>query len=264
MGENAERLLRMVTPSVPDQQLLDLIIQAADETSFTELVRRHGPMVLGVCRRVLKHEQDAEDAFQATFLVLTKRAASLRNRQSLGAWLFGVARHVALRLRDKNHRRNRHEREPAKLSAVESAEPDREGWLTLLEEELHRLPDKYKAPLIASHLLGRTQEETANELRLSLSTLRRRLEYARELLRERLMRRGVGLPICLSSLASLSVVLPAGFAETTSRAAVAFIMGERGTAPAVLAQGVLTMMTQVKLKMIAGAVLTLAVGAGMW
>jgi polysaccharide biosynthesis/export protein len=263
MGENAERLLRMAAPPVNDQQLLDLI-RAADGTAFTELVRRHGPMVLGVCRRVLNHEQDAEDAFQATFLVLAKRATSVRNRQSVGAWLFGVAQHVAIRLRDKNRRRNRHERAIAHIPNPGSTDHDQAGWLALLEEELHRLPDKYKSPLVVCHIQGRTQEDAAKEMRLSLSTLRRRLEHARELLRVRLARRGVGLPIGLSGLMSLTVVMPSGLAETTSRAVAAFILGERGTVPATLAQGVLTMMAQVKLKLVTGAVLAVTVAVGLW
>jgi RNA polymerase sigma factor (sigma-70 family) len=254
----------MATPPVTDQQLLGLITVAANDAAFTELVRRHGPMVLGVCRRVLKHEQDAEDAFQATFLVLAKRATSVRNRQSLGAWLFGVAQQVALRLRDKNRRRNRHERAIAHLSNPGSTDHDQSEGLALLEEELHRLPDKYKSPLITCHLQGRTQEDAAREMRLSLSTLRRRLEHARELLRVRLARRGVGLPIGISGLMSLTVVMPSGLAETTSLAVAAFTMGERGTVPATLAQGVLTMMTQVKLKLVTGAVLAVTVAVGLW
>lgn len=263
MGENAERLLRMATPPASDQQLLDLIIQSADDLAFTELVRRHGPMVLGVCRRVLNHEQDAEDAFQAAFLVLAKRASSLRNRQSLGSWLFGIARHVALRLRDKNRRRGRHENTGESVAADGSTDSATVESLALMEEELHRLPDKYKSPLITCYLHGRTQEDTAKEMRLSLSTLRRRLEEAREILRARLTRRGVSLPIGLTGLMSLTVAMPAGFAETTSRAALAFITGERGTTPAVLAQGVLAMMTQTKLKLITGAVLAIAIAGGL-
>jgi len=264
MGENSQRLLRMATPPVTDQQLLELITGMADEGAFTELVRRHGPMVLGVCRRVLKQEQDAEDAFQATFMVLTKRATSLRSRQSLGAWLFGIARHVALRLRDKNRRRDRHERAAAGLSVDCSRDSDQMGWLALLEEELQRLPDKYKSPLITFHLQGRTQDETAKEMHLSLSTLRRRLEQAGELLRARLIRRGVGLPVGISGLASLTVDISSSFAETTSRAAAAFIKGERGTVPASLAQGVLTMMKLMKLKLLTVAVLAIAATIGLW
>src|SRR5262245_16192805 len=141
MGGDLRRLLRLAEP--PADHNLPGQLPGRDGDALAELVRRHGPAVLGVCRRVLGHEQDAEDAFQATFLVLAKKAGSVRS-PLVGAWLFGVARHVALRLRDKERRRRRHESAAARPEAA----PDTEAadWLGVLDEEVGNLPDRYRGP----------------------------------------------------------------------------------------------------------------------
>jgi RNA polymerase sigma factor (sigma-70 family) len=267
MGGNDPRtvgqLLRGAAPPSGDRDLLGRLTSGPDDGAFAELVRRHGPLVLGVCRRVLGHEQDAEDAFQATFLVLVRKAGSVRNGRCLGAWLYGVARHVAVRLRDKDRRRQRHERAAARRAAG-PAESDPGEWRAVLDEELQRLPDRYRSPVVACHLQGRTQEETAREMGWSLSTLRRRLDRGRELLRARLTGRGVTLPAGVLTLAGFTATVSPALADATRRAAAAFTQGERATVPAVLAQGVLAMMARAKLKLVAGAVFALGGLVAVW
>ena len=260
MGGDLDRLLRLADPAA-DHDLLGRLPGGAGDAAFAELVRRHGPTVLGVCRRVLRHEQDAEDAFQATFLVLARKAASVRRGASVGAWLFGVARHVALRLRDRDRRRRWHEA-AAVRPEVAAADPDRGEWVAVLDEELARLSEQYRAPLVACHLAGRTQEDAARELGWSLSTLRRRLDRGRELLQARLAGRGV-VPAATVILSG-AVAVPRGLAEATGRAAVAYLNGDRASAPALLAEGVLTMMARAKFVKTAGMVLALGGVVALW
>src|SRR5262249_24945463 len=159
-----------------------------------ELVRRHGPMVLGVCRRLLGAAADADDAFQAVFLVLVLRARSIRRRASVGSWLYAVACRVANRARADARRRHAALRllrapraqAPAEGSAAEEMRP-------VLDEELERLPDKYRAPLVLCYLQGKTNEQAARVLGWPAGSMSRRLGRARELLRLRLVRRGVAL-----------------------------------------------------------------------
>jgi RNA polymerase sigma factor (sigma-70 family) len=258
MGGNLDRLLRLADPAA-DHDLLAPRPGGGGDAAFAELVRRHGPTVLGVCRRVLRHEQDAEDAFQATFLVLARKAGSVRRGESLGAWLFGVARHVALRLRDKDRRRRRHEAAAGRPEAT--ADPEAADWLGVLDEELGKLPDRYRTPLVACHLCGRTQEEAAGDLGLSLSTLRRRLDRGRELLRARLAGRGVTVP---AGTVVAAAVVPRALAESAVRAVGGYLNGDRGSAPAALAQGVLAMMARVKQVKAVAAVLALGGAVALW
>jgi RNA polymerase sigma factor (sigma-70 family) len=180
-----------------DRELLRRFLSRRDQMAFVALVQRHGGMVLKVCRRVLHQEQDAEDAFQATFLVLTRKGASLRGFDSLGGWLHGVARRLALELRRKVRRHaavhpSKEPTTPDPLDEITGRE-----LLTVLDEELTRLPEKYRVALVLCHLEGRTQEEAARQLAWSLSMLRRRLERGQALLRARLTRRGLEWPAAL-------------------------------------------------------------------
>jgi len=134
------------------------VVRPVGHQAFAELVRRHGPVVLAACRRVLGPGQDADDAFQAAFLVLARRAGAVRDTRVFGAWLHGVARHVALRQRDRERRR---------------ADP---GSHAVVDDELARLPDRLRLPVIACVLEERSQEEVARALGVSLSTVRRRLD----------------------------------------------------------------------------------------
>jgi RNA polymerase sigma factor (sigma-70 family) len=188
--------------AVTDAQLLERYTVRGEETAFAQLVRRHGPMVLGVCRRVLRQEQDAEDAFQATFLVLARRATAIRKSDSVGSWLHGVARRVAGRAQRAAARRSAHEKNTA--VALRTDCPDETTWREMravLDEELARLPEKCRAPLVQCYLEGQTQDEAARQLGWSPRTLRRRLEHGRDLLRARLARRGLGLAAGLLGVA---------------------------------------------------------------
>lgn len=258
-------LRRRAAPDGPaaDAGLLRRYARTADPEAFAELVRRHGPVVLGVCRRVLGNAADADDAFQAVFLVLARKAGAVSG-QSAGSWLYGVARRVSVRLRDKQRRRARHER-AAVRSEVVAADPDRAELLRVLDEELARLPAAERAAVLACHVRGLTQEQAAAELGLSLSTIRRRLDRGRELLRERLARRlGVGAAALTAN--GLAEPVSAGLVEATQAAAVAFAAGVRvGTPSSILAHEALAMMTRVKLATAAGLVALVAglgVGAG--
>jgi len=175
-------------------QLLERFISRHEEAAFAALVRRHGPMVLGVCRRVLHHWHAAEDAFQATFLVLFRRARALDRRGSLANWLYTVAYHVALKARaDAAHRRQR-EREVVDMPQAES-QPE-EVWRDLqpvLDKELNALPDKYRAPMVLGYVEGKTNAEAARLLGWPIGTVKGRLARARELLQTRLSRRGITL-----------------------------------------------------------------------
>jgi RNA polymerase sigma factor (sigma-70 family) len=167
--------------------------------AFMALVERHGPMVLGICRLVLDQEADAEDAFQATFLVLARKAASIRNRAVLAAWLHEVANRTAIKARVNKVRRRSLERQSVSMLPSRIV-PDRAhhdaAWNELrpvLHDEVRRLPDKYRIPVILSYLEGKTNEEVAELLQWPVGTVKGRLSRARELLRSRLTRRGMAL-----------------------------------------------------------------------
>ena len=181
-----------------DSELLDRFMSGQEASAFEALVRRHGPLVLGVCRRVLGNPHDAEDAFQTTFLTLARRASSVGRRGAVAGWLYRVAYHTALRVRANAATRTQRERlalaRPAEdpLDEVTGRE-----LLVVLDEELQRLPERLRTPLVLCYLEGRTRDEAARELNWSLRTLKRRLEEGRDSLRERLARRGLGLPALL-------------------------------------------------------------------
>ncbi|MCA1685958.1 MAG: sigma-70 family RNA polymerase sigma factor, partial [Planctomycetia bacterium] len=181
-----------------DAQLLARFVARRGESSevaFAAIVARHGGLVLGVCRHCLREPADVNDAYQATFLVLVRRAASVRVRDSLGPWLYGVAYKVASRARSDAARRRGRESGGVDLSSA-PASPDA-GWDDLspvLHEELNRLPEKYRAPVVLCHLEGKTHEEAASTLRWPVGTVSGRLSRARDLLRSRLSRRGITAP----------------------------------------------------------------------
>jgi RNA polymerase sigma factor (sigma-70 family) len=212
-----------------DGQLLSRFLLRRDEAAFAALVERYGPLVLGACRRVLRHEHDAEDAFQATFLVLAHKAASLDGTGSLAGWLHTVARRVALRLRAQSERRQARERRAAEARPAEfQEEPGAGEWLPLLEEELHALPEKYRAPLVLCHLEGKTHDEAARALGCPAGSLWKRLERGRALLRGRLLRRGV---------APSAALLAAAWVETSSAALPGRLLGATARVAALVAAG---------------------------
>jgi RNA polymerase sigma factor (sigma-70 family) len=195
-----------------DRGLLERFAASGDEAAFAVIVERHGPMLLGLCRRQLGDVHLAEDVLQATFLVLARKAGSIRRGESLAGWLCGVARRLARHARRGQAARARRELLAAeRVSATPTGDPAWDELLGVLDDELQRLSERYRAPLLLCYLQGRTQDEAAHQLGWSLSTLRRRLDRGRELLRLRLNRRG----------ATLGAALFAGvLAPSTARAAL--------------------------------------------
>jgi RNA polymerase sigma factor (sigma-70 family) len=183
-----------------DRELVERFCSSRDDDAFRAIIERHGPMVFQVCRRVLAAPADVEDAFQATFLVLVRRGHTIRQQASLGSWLHGVARRTALKLRIQADRQRRREEQTAKSDRDPITDDTAWGELrSILDEELQRLPEINRAPLVLCHLEGRTQDEAAAQLDVSKRTLRRHLERGRELLGRRLARRGVTLGAALAA-----------------------------------------------------------------
>jgi RNA polymerase sigma factor (sigma-70 family) len=196
------RLLASATgPARPDHELVSRFVEAGDQAAFTLLVQRHGPMVYGVCQRMLDQGPDAEDAFQATFLVFARKARSIRKQASVSCWLYGVASRVAANLRRKTARERRHDTQDHAVPDVAAVEVSWREVRAVLDEELAKLPERLRLPVVLCYLDGKTRDEAAQELGWSESTLRGRLERGRDLLRGRLTSRGVTLSAAL--LASL-------------------------------------------------------------
>jgi RNA polymerase sigma factor (sigma-70 family) len=212
-------------------------VERRDEAAFAALVHRYGPLVLGVCRRVLGHEQDAEDAFQATFLVLARKAGAISKGDSMGGWLYQVACRIARRLKGQQARRRGREREVQEVPAPE--ETPLWVWRDLgvvLDEEVNLLPHKYRLPFILCYLDGKTNEEAARRLACPVGTLASRLAWARERLRVRLTRRGVvlstGLLVGTLTAYAGPVAVPGLLAETATRTGLRFAAGQAATAEA--------------------------------
>jgi RNA polymerase sigma factor (sigma-70 family) len=247
-----------------DGQLLTLFIGHGDQSAFQTLVSRHGPMVLGVCQRVLHHMHDAEDAFQATFLVLVRRADSVMPREMVGNWLYGVAYRTALEAKGAAAKRRAKERVMPRREAI-----DNNPWSELqplLDQELSRLPDKYRVPIVLCDLEGKTRKEAARRLGWPEGTLSGRLSRARVLLAKRLARHGLTLSggavaVVLSQNAA-SAQVPVALMLATFKAATSVAAGSAAgaiSAPvAALTEGVLRAMLVAKLKYVTAAFLTLA------
>jgi RNA polymerase sigma factor (sigma-70 family) len=247
-----------------DARLLECFLNTHDHTAFEVLVRRHGPMVLGVCSRILGNPQDAEDAFQATFLVLVRKAASIVPRGMVGNWLYGVAYQTAIKARAMAERRAAKERQvmDAPEPAAPQPEDDEALWRELrpiIDEELSRLPTKYRAPLVLCDIEMKSYKEAAEELGWPEGTVAGRLSRARTMLAERLKRRGVvltavAIPMLLTHNAMASV--PAALTIPTLEAATLVAAGQ-ATSGAVsanvvaLTEGVVKamMLTKIKLAM---------------
>jgi RNA polymerase sigma factor (sigma-70 family) len=263
------------TEAVTDGQLLERFTANREEAAFAALLRRHGPMVLGVARRVLGQAQDAEDVLQATFLLLARKAGSIRRGEAVSGWLHAVAFRLAVRARGQQQMRQKREHRAA---ARRPPGPDLDvAWrelLAVLDEELGRLPSKYRTPLVLCYLEGKTQEEAQRQLGCPLGTVRSWLARARQLLRDRLTRRG--LTLSSGTLAALLAANPARAAlpgplfQATLRAGLQFAAGGTGTGgvsaqAAALVKGGLKTMAGTKLKfgtmllLLAGLVMTGAV-----
>jgi RNA polymerase sigma factor (sigma-70 family) len=251
----------------PDGELLARFVAARDEGSFAVLVRRHGPMVLGVCRRVLRHHQDAEDAFQAAFLVLARKAAVVRP-EAVAAYLHAVAYRTALEARGVNARRRAREMQVEDLPQTPIAPAEAQDWRPVLDRELGRLPEKYRRLIVLCDLAGRSRKEVAGQLGLAEGTLSSRLAAARQMLARRLTRCGVTLSAGVlaagfSEEAAASV--PVALLDSTARYAALVAGGHAAltTPAAVLMQGVLKAMFLKKLTFALGmALAALVLGAG--
>jgi RNA polymerase sigma factor (sigma-70 family) len=254
------------TGGLSDGQLLERFVALRDEAAFEALLCRHAPMVLGVCRRLLSHGHDAEDAFQATFLVLAHRARSIARRESVGSWLYGVAYRTALKARTETARRPR--RAPLVDFPATSAVGDL-AWQELceaLDEEVNRLAPRHRAPVVLCYFENKTYAEAARELGLAAGTVASRLARARALLRRRLLRRGLtlsaGLLGTLLAQNALGAVVHTTLVRTTLQR-VGSGVGALVSAPVTaLTNGVLKTMLLTKLKIATALVVAAAVAGG--
>jgi RNA polymerase sigma factor (sigma-70 family) len=238
-----------------DGQLLGRFLAQRDEGAFATLMRRHGPVVLAVCQRVLRNLHDAEDAFQATFLVLARKGASVRKHHSLAAWLHRVALNLARTASATAAQRQAREREVVPIPATDTVDDvASRDWQQLLHEEVDRLPKKYRVPVILCHFKGATHDEAARQLGWPLGTVSGRLARARGMLRTRLARRGLALTtagLAAMLTAEASAVVPPALLGLTLRAAVSFAAGGAVSAGVVaLAKGALQTMTATKLMLV--------------
>jgi RNA polymerase sigma factor (sigma-70 family) len=262
-----------------DEELLEQFANrrgGGAELAFAALVAKHGPMVLSVCRGLLRNPHDAEDAFQATFLVLALKAGSLRKPNLVGPWLHGVAHHTARRLRDRNARRKHREAEAA-MSGMRTAEnaggqqprSASHDEIEALHEEIERLPERYRVAIVLCDLQGLTHQAAAQRLGRPVGTVSARLSRARERLKGQLSRRGLALPAGVVTAAiatSHASAMPATLVESTIKVAMTGSEGlTAGAVPASIAslsKGVLKSMFLTKLKMMSATVLLAGATAG--
>jgi RNA polymerase sigma-70 factor (ECF subfamily) len=229
--------------SLGDGELLERFVRRHEEAAFAALVQRHGPMVLSVCRRVLRRSHDAEDAFQATFLVLAEKAHRLRRPELLANWLYGVAYRTALHARQRSARRSERERGAARMIALDGDPGSEPRELRrVLDEELHRLPEKYRAPLVLCYLEGKTNEEAARLLGWPSGSMSYRLARGRDLLRQRLESRLSGLTILLPTILLADHLQPAEvppvLAKITAQTATLLAGGKTAVAGVAISKSV--------------------------
>lgn len=267
---------RGTVSGLSEESLLDRFVSGNDETAFAALVARHGPMVLGVCRRVLRNEHEVEDAFQATFLVFVRRAGAIRDGGLVGPWLYGVAHRVAVRARANVAKRRLREpnvHDADRFDVASASKDDTDDLRGVIDEELARLPDSIRAPIVLCYLEGLTHEEAAARLGWPLGTVRSRMARGRDTLRHRLSRRGINASD--ASLATVlvrpaSLTIPSALVDATVKASLSFqtiaaTSAVLASATAVsLAQGVLHAMTLFKLSMLGAVAVSGLVLLGGW
>jgi RNA polymerase sigma factor (sigma-70 family) len=242
----------LMPTGLSDAQLLNSFIAQRDEAAFAALVRKHGPMVMGVCRRILRNAHDTDDAFQATFLVLVQKVRSLANRQALASWLYTVAYRTALEARARNLRRQQRERQ-VDVPHPEARATEAADWQPILDQELNRLPEKYRTPVILCELEGRPRKEVARQLGLAEGTLSSRLATARRMLAKKLAQHGITLSggALAVAISEVSACVPPSLVLSTVKAALVVAAGQVGalmTPAAILSQGVIKAMFIAKLK----------------
>jgi RNA polymerase sigma factor (sigma-70 family) len=224
-----------------DGDLLESFVASGDQAAFSVLMQRHGPMVYGVCKRVLSDLHAAEDAFQATFMVLVRRASAIGKRQHLGGWLHAVAQRISLKARAQAAARRDKERREASMATTDVL--DEVTWRelrTILDEEIGQLPEKYRVPIVLCYLEGKTQEQAAKELGWPKTTVKRRVGRARELLHKQLVRHGINLTAGALAMAlgekALASPVPAMLAINTVKAATTIAAGKAMAAGCVSAR----------------------------
>jgi RNA polymerase sigma factor (sigma-70 family) len=259
-----------------DAALLDGFLTNRDEAAFAALLHRHGPMVWGLCQRLLHHRQNAEDVFQATFLTLLRKASSIRKQESLACWLHGVAYRLARRVQADQARRLLTNAEGAASAANPAEQASGHEVQAAFDEELARLPEKYRLPLVLCYLEGQTRDEAAEQLGWSLGTLKRRLEQGRAALRDRLTRRGVTLGAALFAASvggdAFAATVPPTLMNSTWLATNMIAGGQAlaevaGAQVAALTEGMVAALAPSKLKWVAAlaaATLALAGAGGVW
>lgn len=249
-----------------DGELLERFRATRDDAAFTGLVRRHGGMVLGVCRRVLRDPHAAEDAFQAVFLVLARKAGVIRPPGLLGPWLYGVAYRTALKARGREYRRRQVEQDFARTNRRDDpVAPSADADLRpVLDQQVHELPEKYRLPLVLCAVQGLGKAEAAERLGLPEGTVSSRLARAREMLRDRLTRRGIAVPAVVLGGVLVPGSLRAAVPTELSAAAANVALGAAPAAPAVLTltHEVLSAMTLTKLKLLAAVAVAVALTGG--
>ena len=267
MSGHAQTLIsylhRLTAPALPDATLLARWRDQCDHAAFASLTARHGPMVYGVCRRILGDVQDAEDAFQATFLVLSRKAAKLRRPEALASFLYGVAVRLARKARAAAKRRKIGQLPPVTPEPIDPCPQPLDmlsgrELLALLETEIARLPEVYRLPLLLCLLQGRTVEEASRQLGWSIGSLRGRLERGRERLRQRLSRRGLGL-----SLGAVALLAPAAVPEKLLAESLRRLSGPIPTAISALTGGVLPAMKPMIIGLAVALVTVVGLGAGL-
>lgn len=268
-------LLTGESATLPDAELVRRFVERRDEVAFAVLVRRYGMLVLGVCRRLLRHEQDAEDAFQATFLVLARDASSVERAGAIGNWLYGVAANISRKAKATRHRRELKERAAGATRRIEAPPEMPDDLPELLDGELSAIPDKYRTPIVLCDLQGLTTQQAAAEVGCPPKTLGTRLSRGRAILAQRLTRRGVVLsaaliPAALATCTGAQAAVPPQLLDSSTQAAISFATGSAPVSPAVIAltQGVTNAMSHTSLKyvMIACSVIALAglSGGSLW